>query len=258
MEKIQSADGTTIAFDQLGEGRPIILVSGAACDRSIGTPIAQALAPHFTVLNYDRRGRGDSDDTPPYAVAREIEDIAALVDAAGGSATVLGLSSGAVLAAEATASGLGIERLIMWEPPFSTDPDAPRRAKAYAEKLDELLAAGRRGDALAHFMRFVGLPEQAIAQTRRSPYWQGGLSLAPTLAYDATIMGDLTIPTARYRQIGVPTLVLSGTASPQFLRDGATQAAAAVPTARHEELAGQDHNVAGDRIAPVVVGFAGR
>lgn len=126
MEKIESRDGTTIGFDQLGHGPAVILVAGAACDRGVGAPIAGALAEHFTVLNYDRRGRGDSGDTPPYAVTREVEDLAALLDAAGGSASVLGLSSGAALAAEAAASGLPIDRLLMWEPPFSLDPNGPR------------------------------------------------------------------------------------------------------------------------------------
>lgn len=256
MEMIQSADGTTIAFDQLGAGPPLVLVSGAACDRRVDAPLADALAQRFTVLNYDRRGRGDSDDTPPYAVDREVEDIAALVDAAGGTATVLGLSSGAVLAAEAAASGVAIKCLVMWEPPVSPDLAARRRFTAYAERLTELLGAGRRADALAHFMGFVGVPEEAIAQTRQSPYWPLGLSLAPTLAYDAAILGDGGIPTARLRRIGVPALVLSGTESPEFLRHAAALTAQAIPGARHEELAGQDHDVAGAAITPVVAGFA--
>lgn len=258
MEKIQSKDGTTIALDQLGEGPTLVLVAGAACDRGINAPIAEALAGHFTVLNYDRRGRGDSDDTLPYAVAREVEDIAALLDAAGGSASVVGFSSGAALAAEAAASGLAIDRLIMWEPPFSLDPDGPRRARAYADRLDELLTADRRGDALAHFMTQVGIPEEAIAGIRHSPYWQVGLSLAPTLAYDAAILGDTTIPMGRYGKIGTPTLVLSGSESPDFLRQAAAGAAEAIPGARHDVLPGQDHNVAGESIAPVVAAFAGR
>jgi pimeloyl-ACP methyl ester carboxylesterase len=258
MEKIQSTDGTTIAFDQLGEGRPLIMVAGAACDRGVNLPVAEALARHFTVLSYDRRGRGDSGDTLPYAVAREIEDIAVLLDAAGGSASVLGLSSGAALAAEAAANGLPIDRLIMWEPPFSVDPDGPRRAKEYADLLAELLAADRRGDALAHFMRQVGVPDQAIAGIRQSPYWQVGCGLAPTLAYDAAILGDTVLPADRYATIGVPTLVLAGSESPEFLRRAAEQTAAAIPGARHDVLAGQDHNVTGESIAPVVAAFAGR
>ncbi|MCW6004786.1 alpha/beta hydrolase [Micromonospora sp. CPCC 205371] len=258
MEKIQSKDGTAIAFDQLGGGPPLIMVAGAACDRGIGAPVAQALAGYFTVLNYDRRGRGDSGDTQPYAVAREIEDIAALLDAAGGSATVLGLSSGAALAAQAAASGLRIDRLIMWEPPFSVDPDGPQRAKEYTDRLTELLAAGDRGGALAHFMRQVGIPEQMIAGMRQSPYWQVGLALAPTLAYDAAILGDSVVPASRYAAIATPTLVLAGSESPEFLRQAAAQTAAAIPGARHDVLPGQDHNVAGESIAPVVAAFAGR
>jgi pimeloyl-ACP methyl ester carboxylesterase len=258
MEKITSKDGTTIAFDQLGEGPAIILVAGAACDRAVDGPIADGLAQHFTVLNYDRRGRGDSDDTPPYAVAREVEDIAALLDAAGGSASVLGLSSGAALAAEAAAGGLPIDRLVMWEPPFSTDPEHRRRAEQYRQRLTELLAGDRRDDALAHFMTFVGLPAEAIAGVQQSPYWQVGVGLAGTLAYDAAVMGDSTIPADRYRAIGVPTLVLAGSESPEFLRRAAMEVAAAIPGARHDVLAGQDHNVAGEAIAPVIAAFAGR
>src|SRR5690606_2642462 len=145
-------------------------------------PLRDARGQRFTVLNYDRRGRGDSEDTPPYAVDREVEDIAALVDGAGGTATVLGLSSGAVLAAEAAASGVAIKCLVMWEPPVSPDLAAQRRFTAYAERLTELLGAGRRADALAHFMGFVGVPEEAIAQTRQSPDWPPGLRPAPSTA----------------------------------------------------------------------------
>ncbi len=146
MENVTSADGTTIAFDQLGTGPPLILVSGASVDRSIDGPLAAALAAHFTVLNYDRRGRGDSDDTLPFSLEREVEDLDVLLAAAGGSATVLGLSSGAALAAEAALRGLPIETLVMWEPPFSVDPEGRRRFEEYAEHLHAALADGRRGD----------------------------------------------------------------------------------------------------------------
>jgi pimeloyl-ACP methyl ester carboxylesterase len=258
MEKVQSKDGTTIAFDQLGEGAPLVLVAGASCDRSIDAPIAEYLARHFTVLNYDRRGRGDSGDTLPFAVEREIEDIDVLLAAAGGSATVVGLSSGAVLAAEAAVAGLPIDGLVMWEPPFSVDPDGPRQAKEYSDELTALLAAGRRGDAVAHFMRLVGLPEEMIAGMRQSPYWKLGESLAPTLAYDAAVMGDSTIPADRFGRIAVPTLVLAGSESPEALRQAAAEVAATISGARHEILDGQDHNVAGDALAPVVAAFTGR
>lgn len=255
MEHVESTDGTTIAFDQLGGGRPIIVVGGAATDRTNNGPIADALAERFTVLNYDRRGRGDSSDTLPYTVAREVEDIQVLLDAAGGSAVLLGLSSGAVLAAEAAAAGLNVDRLVMWEPPFSLCPDGPQRAKAYTDRLAELLAADRRGDALEHFMTLVGLPDEAIVGMRRSPYWQVGERLAPTLAYDAAIMGDHTIPTDRFASITVPTLVLAGKNSPGFLQEAAAHTAAVIPGCRHDVLAGQDHAVDAHVIAKAVAEF---
>ena len=255
MEKVTSADGTTIAFDQLGAGPPVILVSGASVDRSIDAPLAAALAAHFTVLNYDRRGRGDSDDTLPFALEREVEDLDVLIAAAGGSATVLGLSSGAALAAEAALRGLPIDALVMWEPPFSVDADGKQRFKEYADDLHAALADGRRGDALAHFMRFVGLPEDMIGGMRQSPYWELGERLAPTLAYDAAALGDSSIPRERYGRIDVRTLVLAGSESPEFLRTAAAQVAAAIPGAHHEVLVGQDHNVAGEALTPIVVKF---
>ncbi|HEX6577449.1 MAG TPA: alpha/beta hydrolase [Jiangellaceae bacterium] len=258
MEQVQSKDGTSIAFDQLGEGPPLVLVAGASCDRSIDAPIAQELARYFTVLNYDRRGRGDSDDTLPFAVEHEVEDIDVLIAAAGGSATVVGLSSGAALAAEAAVAGLRIDALVMWEPPFSIDPDGVQQAKEYSEELAVLLAADRRGDALARFMRRVGVPEEMIAGIRQSPYWQVGERLAPTLSYDDAVMGDSTIPTERYGRITVPTLVLAGSESPEALRQAAAQVAATIPGARHDVLEGQDHNVAGDALAQAVSAFAGR
>ena len=145
MEKVTSADGTTIAFDQLGEGPPLVLVAGRVVRPVDRRTARRRRSPrHFTVLNYDRRGRGDSDDTLPFAVEREVEDLDVLLAAAGGSATVVGLSSGAALAAEAAAAGLPIDTLVMWEPPFSVDADGVRRAKEYA---DELRRAARRRPA---------------------------------------------------------------------------------------------------------------
>jgi pimeloyl-ACP methyl ester carboxylesterase len=255
MEKIESKDGTVIAFDQVGAGPPVIVVAGASCDRGVDATLAGEMAQHLTVLHYDRRGRGDSGDCPPYMVAREIEDIHALVDAAGGSASLLGMSSGAVLAAEAAASGVPVNRLIMWEPPFSLDEEARRRTQAYAAQLRELLAQDRHADALTLFMRQVGIPEEMIAGMQRSPHWQNGLALAPTLAYDAAVMGDGSIPTDRLARIGAPTLVLSGSRSPELVRQAAARTATAVPGGRHDILADQDHNVAPAAIAPIVAQF---
>jgi pimeloyl-ACP methyl ester carboxylesterase len=255
MEKVTSADGTVIAFDQLGTGAPLILVAGASCDRGADARVAEALGESFTVLNYDRRGRGDSTDTPPYAVDREIEDIAVLLDAAGGTATLVGLSSGAALAAHAAASGLPVGHLVLWEPPFRLDPEGQRESREYAERLDQLLAKGQHGDALELFMHMVGVPENAIAGMRQSPYWAAGERLAPTLAYDAAVMGDGAIPVERYAAVTAPSLVLSGGASPQWMRDSADAAGSAIPRASVRILEGQTHDVDAGLLAATVRDF---
>jgi pimeloyl-ACP methyl ester carboxylesterase len=252
METVTSADGTIIAFDQIGAGPPLVLVSGGACDRGVDARIAEGLAAHFTVLNYDRRGRGDSTDTPPYAVEREIEDLEVLLAAAGGSPVVVGLSSGGVLAAHAAAAGLSIGHLVVWEPPFRLDAAAQRAALEYGERLRALLAEGRRGDALELFMTQVGLPAEAIAGIRRSPYWELGERLAPTLAYDAAVMGDGSIPAERYAAINAPTAVFTGGASPDWFRDAGRAAADAIPGATYRELPGQTHDVHPEVLAPAV------
>jgi len=249
METVTSPDGTTIAFDQLGSGPPLVLVAGAACDRGQDAPIADALARSFTVINYDRRGRGDSSDTAPYAVEREIEDLAVLLDAAGGTATVLGLSSGGALAVLAAAAGLPISRLVLWEVPYRLDAEAQRAVKDYNDGLEALLAEGRRGDALALFMGMVGLPEEAIAGARRSPYWSTGEALAPTLAHDAAVMGDGSLPLERLAAVTAPTLVLAGGGGPAWFRASAEAAAAAIPGATVRVLEGQTHDVAPEVLA---------
>jgi hypothetical protein len=252
METVTSADGTIIAFDQIGSGPPLVLVAGASCDRAVDARIAEGLGAHFTVLNYDRRGRGDSTDPPPYAVDREIEDLEILLAAAGGSAVVVGLSSGAVLAAHAAAAGLRIGHLVLWEPPFRLDAAGQQAAREYAERTRALLAEGRRGDALELFMTVVGLPAEAIAGIRRSPYWAQGEKLAPTLAYDAAVMGDGTIPRERFAAITVPTAVFTGGGSPDWFRAAGRAAADAIPGATYGELLGQTHDVAPDALAAAV------
>lgn len=244
METVTSADGTRIAFDQLGSGSPLILVAGASCDRAVDGPLAEELGRHFMVLNYDRRGRGDSTDTLPYAVEREVEDLGVLLDAAGGTAIVVGLSSGAALAAHAAASGLPISHLVMWEPPFRLDPEGQRAAKEYAAQLNALLADVRRGDALELFMRTVGLPEEVIAGMRQSPNWSAGEAIAPTLAYDAAVMRDGALPVERLAAVRAATLVLAGGASPHWMGNAARATAEVVPGATYRELPGQTHDVA--------------
>ena len=257
METVTSADATTIAFDQIGSGTPLVLVAGAACDRAVDGPIAAGLASHFTVVNYDRRGRGDSTDTPPYAVEREIEDLEILLAAAGGSAVVVGLSSGGALAAHAAAAGLPISHLVLWEPPFRLDPDAQRAAREYGEQTRALLADGRRGDALELFMTMVGMPAEAIAGMRHSPYWAQGEKLAPTLAYDAAVMGDGSVPGDRFATITAATAVLTGGASPEWFRAAGRAAAEAIPGATTRVLDGQTHDVAPDVLAAAVHEFVG-
>src|ERR671937_2228400 len=172
VRQVRSKDGTTIAFDQPGDGPSIILVGGAMSTRSASVPLAALLAPHFTVFAYDRRGRGASGDTAPYAVEREVDDLDALISAAGGSAFVFGHSSGAVLALEAAARGLAITKLALYEPPFIVDDSRPPLPKDYVAHLTELVSSGRRGEAVAYFMTTrVGLPVDAVAQMCHDPMW---------------------------------------------------------------------------------------
>jgi pimeloyl-ACP methyl ester carboxylesterase len=256
MQKALSSDGTEIAFDQLGDsdGPPVVLISGASCARGVHGELAGLLAGHFTVLNYDRRGRGDSGDTSPYAVQREIDDLAALLTAAGGEAAVFGNSSGAILGLRAAAAGLPITRLALWEPPFMTDPDAPRRQQAYVAELTALLGAGNRGDAMALFMSLVGLPAEMIAGMRHAPMWPAMEAIAPTLAYDAAVMGDSTVP-PDLAAVKIPVLVLTGGNTGDWAANTALALTGALPDAQHITLDGQDHNVAWDVIAPPLITF---
>jgi pimeloyl-ACP methyl ester carboxylesterase len=255
MDKVRSSDGTSIAFDRLGEGAPVILVSGASTARGIHAQLAELLATDFAVFNYDRRGRGDSGDTPPYAIEREVEDLHAVITEAGGAAAVFGNSSGAVLALHAAAAGPPIIKLALWEPPFMVDPDAPRRQQAYVAQLTELLDAGRPGDAVALFMKTIGLPEAMIDGMRHSPMWPGMEALAPTLAYDATVMGDSMVPTDLVSSIKTPTLVMNGSETGAWADESARALTAALPNPQRHTLKGQDHNVAWDVLAPVLKEF---
>jgi pimeloyl-ACP methyl ester carboxylesterase len=255
MNEVTSSDGTTIAFDRLGEGPPVILVCGGSTDRASNAPLAALLAEHFTVFNYDRRGRGDSGDTPPYAVERELEDIEALIGAAGGSAFLYGTSSGAGLALIAAASGLDITKLALWEPPYILD-ESSRPPADQVERYNEMIAAGRRGDAVEFFMsKVVGLPPEFVAYARTQPFWQAQEAIAHTLAYDATIMGDYSLPTERAAAVSAPTIVIVGGASLPFMRETAQALADVIPDAQYRILEGQEHNVSPDAIAPVMVGF---
>jgi pimeloyl-ACP methyl ester carboxylesterase len=259
MNQVISKDGTVIAFDRLGKGPAVILVGGAFQYRAIDPPTAQLaalLAQHFTVFHYDRRGRGESSDTQPYAIEREIEDLEALINEAGGSAFVFGMSSGGVLTLDAAERGLAIKKLALYEPPFnSSDEHARRAAENYTRQLTALLSEERRGDAVALAMTTWGAPAEAVAGMRQTPMWPLFESVAPTLAYDDAIMGDGSVPNERLASITVPTLVMDGGASPAFMQNAAQTVAHALPNAQHRTLEGQTHDVAPEVLAPVLVEF---
>jgi pimeloyl-ACP methyl ester carboxylesterase len=257
MSTVTSADGTTIAYERVGSGLPLILVDGAMCYRAAGPmrPLAGLLQESFTVYTYDRRGRGESSDTLPYAVAREVEDLQALIDRAGGAAYVYGISSGAALALARTAAGPGITKLALYEPPFMAEVEDGARIKEYTERLHELLDAGKRGDAVALFMANVGMPAQAIDGIRTQPAWAMLEAIAPTLAYDDEVLHGGRIPRDLAATITVPALVLAGGASPEGLQQAAKATADALPTADYRVLDGQTHDVAPDALAPALVEF---
>jgi pimeloyl-ACP methyl ester carboxylesterase len=258
MNKVTSKDGTEIAYDKRGQGPAVILVDGALCYRSFGPMpgLAEYLSPHFTVYNYDRRGRGDSGDTQPYSLGREIEDIDALIDEAGGEAFVFGTSSGGALALEAAIQlGSKIKKLAMYEPPYNSSEGARPAWKEYRQDLAKLVAEGRKGDAAALFMRSVGTPEEQVEGMRHAPIWPMFEAVAPTLAYDAAALGeDRTVPSRRAAQVTVPTLVLNGTVIP-FMGATAKEIAAAIPQAEQRTLEGQPHDVNLEVLALVLIEF---
>src|SRR5215475_3525093 len=260
MEKIKSKDGTTIVSDRLGNGPAVILVCGGSVDRTSNAPLAALLAKSFTCFNYDRRGRGDSGDTPPYAVDREVEDIDAIVAAAGAAAFLYGTSSGAALALEATRKlSSKITRLALWEPPYFVDESSPRPPADTAKTFTDLISAGLRGDAVEFFMaKVVGMPPEFVAEARKAPWWQAQEAIAHTLAYDATIMGDYSLPAERIAETKVPTIVINGGASFPFLRATADAIAKILPNGHRHTLEEQTHNVAPEAIAPVLTKFFSR
>lgn len=259
MPSLTSHDGTIIAYDRIGDGSPIVLVDGAMCYRGAGPMdgLAQHLAESFTVFTYDRRGRGESTDTLPYAVEREVEDLTALIGEAGDEAGVYGMSSGAALALATAAAGAGISRLALYEPPFLAEFENDGRAEAYTAQLNELLDAGDRGGAVALFMARVGVPQQMIDGARGGPGWPRFESIAPTLAYDNRLLAGGRVPREVASTVTVPALVLSGSASLEGLQQAAEATAAALPHGVHRTLAGQTHEVAPDALAPVLTEFFG-
>ena len=259
MNTVTSKDGTTIAFERSGAGPPVLLVGGALNDRHAAATTAELLAPSFTVYAYDRRGRGDSGDTPPYSVEREVEDLQALIEDAGGTAYAYGHSSGAVLALEAAADA-GITKLAMYEPPFIVDDSRPPLPDDYVEHLRELAASDRRGEAVEYFMTAgVGVPPEAMPSIKESPFWPSLEAVAHTLWYDGRIMDDnmagKPLPTERWASVSIPTLVIDGGASPPSLRNAVQAIVDVLPSARRRTMDGQTHEVDPTLLAPVLTEF---
>lgn len=261
MSQVRSKDGTTIAYERSGSGPALILVDGALCSRAFGpaAKLAALLARDFTVYAYDRRGRGQSGDAQSYSPAREVEDIAALIDEAGTPAALLGLSSGGALALEAAASGLPVSQVVAYEPPY-VDDSGVRGGAAHEARLKQLVASGDRGGAVTYFIKdMVGAPAPIVFMIRLMPWvWRKLKAVAHTLPYDAAVMTQFRIPRVRFSSIGTPTLVMNGSKTDQRLKDAARAIAECVPGAQHRELAGQTHNVKAGVLAPAVVEFLTR
>lgn len=267
MSTVTSADGTSIAYDRVGRGPALILVGGATVHRALdptGGPLAALLADEFTVITYDRRGRGESGDTAPYAVAREIDDLDALIEAAGGRALVHGESSGAVLALEAARQGSAIARLACYEPPFIMDdsmrPMRGERGTGFDERFDALVAAGQRADAFELFMvEAAGVPAEMAAGVRHDPVWPALEAITHTIAYDGKVMGDTQngdpAVLDRYSTVTVPTLVMAGGDSPAHQQNAVRELVERLPNARLRRFPQQGHQLAPEVVAPMVSAF---
>jgi pimeloyl-ACP methyl ester carboxylesterase len=262
MKTAISRDGTRISYDELGQGPPLVLVGGAFNTRSFGPNggLAPLLAERFTVINYDRRGRGDSTDTAPYSVEREVEDLDALIEEAGGSASVFGISSGATLALEAAHRGLNMDKLALYEAPFVVDDSRPPVPDDYLERLEKLVASDRRGEAIRLFMREgVRVPAVFVAMMRFMPAWSKLKAVANTVVYDAAIVDDYQkgkpLPAERWASVTMPTLVAFGGKSPDWMRHAMRELADVLPNAKHLTLEGQTHIVKPEALAPALVEF---
>ena len=259
-----SADGTEIAYEVTGSGPALVLVDGALCQRSMGPArgLAAELAAAFTVHTYDRRGRGESGaGTAPYAMEREVEDLVAVIDAAGGRAHLLGVSSGAALALEAARRGAPVDRLVTYEAPFVVDGSRPANDPRLPERVREMVDAGRRGEAVRTFMRTVGVPAPVVWMMPLMPAWKKLAGAAHTLPYDLSIVvphqQGQPLAAGCYDAVAAETLVLVGGKSPEWMRNAQAAVADAVPRARLETLDGQTHMVKPKVVAPVVSAFLG-
>ena len=261
MNTVTSRDGTKIAFDKAGQGPAVIVVDGALCYRANGpsAPLARLLERHFTVYTYDRRGRGDSGDTAPYAVEREVEDFAALLAEAGGAAFVYGISSGAALALEAANRLPGITKLALYEAPFIIDDSRPPVPQDSLAQIKAIIAADRRSDAVRYFMKQVGASGVIVALMRFMPVWSKLKVVAHTIPYDFTILdgrqAGKPLPTGRWAAVTTPTLVMDGGKSDPWIRHATASLAQILPNAQYRTLPGQTHMLKPEALAPVLVEF---
>jgi pimeloyl-ACP methyl ester carboxylesterase len=264
MATVTSADGTRIGYDSVGDGPPLILVAGATQYRAIDqtTPKLQRLLAEggLRVVHYDRRGRGESGDTQPYAPEREFEDLEALVAEAGGEAAVYGMSSGAILAVEAAAHGVTMSKLVLYEPPCILDRDGPEPIDDYIETLDGFVAAGAPGEAMAYFLeRVAEMPQDAIEQFRASPAWPAFEAVGHTIAYDGRIMDPFSkgqpIPPGSWDAATQSTLVLAGGDSPAWMQSAAAKVAEALPDGEVRTLPGQTHEFEPAVLAPAILEY---
>nr|BFE72306.1 alpha/beta hydrolase [Actinoplanes digitatis] len=261
MATVTSADGTTIAYETVGSGPALIVVDGAMCYRGNGPArdLAEALSDEYTVFIYDRRGRGASGDTAPWSADREIEDLAALIEAAGGTAHLVGCSSGAVLAADAANRLDGVGQLALYEPPFIVDDTHPARPDTYVPRTEALIAAGDNGGAVKMFLRHVGVPGVVVWIMSLTPVFGKLKAVAPTLPYDLRILGDtgrgLPLDAARWSQVRAPAIVMDGGKSPRYMRNAAKALSEALPKSEYRTLPGQTHIVKAQVVAPAVKEF---
>lgn len=261
MKTVSSADGTKIAYETSGSGPALVLVDGALCHRNFGPSkaLAKQLEPNFTVYRYDRRGRGESQDTASHSVEREVEDLAAVIKEAGGPVYLYGISSGAALALEAANSGLPITKLAVYEAPFALDETARTEPADYYPRLTELLAADRRGDAVRLFMQQVGAPGFMIAMMRVMPVWRQLKQVAHTLPYDRALLADAVsgtpLPADRYAAATMPALSMAGGKSDEWFRTTMKQVADRLPDAEYRTIDGQNHMLKAQAIAPVLKEF---
>lgn len=254
-ELAASKDGTKIAFERAGSGPALVIVGGALSQRDGGKPLAGKLGDHFTVYVYDRRGRGQSGDTQPYAVEREIEDLGAVIEQAGEKAYLYGVSSGAALALR-TAAKLGpakVPKLALYEPPYGQDGATFNEQK---ERVQQLAQTGQPGDAATFFLTSIGMPPPALEELKRSPAWEGMRKTDFTLTYDYEVLGNGSVPDSA-RLIAVPTLVMDGEKSLDFIHPSADRLATLIPKAQRKTLPGQTHQAAPDAVAPLLIEFFG-